>query len=248
MLIHDYLDYWATRDPDREVLTDGTVSWSRAELVARSRRIAHFLAEHVQPDERFGVLAKNSFDYLAIYLGASYCGAVPVPLNYRLAPPEWRFILDDAGAKIVLADTDLAAALDPVRSDIGEATGFFTMGGELDPRAVLRRRDTTFRKAGLSAAKTRSIKDLARHVADGRVEPETLHELDDDEVRELLADDAASLVMCGGTHVPFERVVDDVNVINVGSVGDAPEGRVAHFTIISPNVAGYAVDQTWVEY
>ena len=61
-----------------------------------------------------------------------------------------------------------------------------TMGGELRPDEVLRRRDTTLRKAGLSAAKTRSIKDLARHVVDGRLEPESLDSLDDDDVVEHL--------------------------------------------------------------
>jgi acyl-CoA synthetase (AMP-forming)/AMP-acid ligase II len=132
MLVHDYLDYWSQRDPNREALTDAARSWSRAELSARSRRIANFLAEHIEPGERFAVLAKNSFDYLAIYIAASRCGAVPVPVNYRLAPPEWRFILDDAGAKLVLADTEFAAGLDTVRPDLTCPQSFFTLNGELD--------------------------------------------------------------------------------------------------------------------
>jgi acyl-CoA synthetase (AMP-forming)/AMP-acid ligase II len=132
MLIHDYLDYWSQRDSDREAITDGELSWSRAELSARSRRIANFLTEHVAAGERFAVLAKNSFDYLAIYLAASRCGAVPVPVNYRLAPPEWRFILDDAEVKLVLADTEFAAALDTVRAELKSPQTFFTLDGELD--------------------------------------------------------------------------------------------------------------------
>ena len=57
---------------------------------------------------------------------------MPVPVNYRLAPPEWRFILDDAGAKLVLADTELAAGLDTVRTDLTCPQSFFTLDGELD--------------------------------------------------------------------------------------------------------------------
>ena len=38
---------------------------------------------------------------------------MPVPLNYRLAPPEWRYILNDAGAKLVCrAATRSPQALD----------------------------------------------------------------------------------------------------------------------------------------
>jgi acyl-CoA synthetase (AMP-forming)/AMP-acid ligase II len=43
-----------------------------------------------------------------------------VPLNYRLAPPEWRYIIADSGAKLVWAQQALAEALEPVR---GELTG-----------------------------------------------------------------------------------------------------------------------------
>jgi predicted phosphodiesterase len=32
------------------------------------------------------------------------------------------------------------------------------------------------------------------------------------------------VVVCGGSHVPFDRMVCGVRVINVGSVGEAPSG------------------------
>jgi predicted phosphodiesterase len=75
------------------------------------------------------------------------------------------------------------------------------------------------------------------------------HELEDDEIRTLLADESADVVVCGATHVPFIRTLDEIQVINVGSVGQAPgEERIAHYTVISPKVSGATVEQTWVEY
>jgi predicted phosphodiesterase len=74
------------------------------------------------------------------------------------------------------------------------------------------------------------------------------HDMEEEELRELLADDPADIVICGGTHVPFARLVDEVHVINVGSVGSAPEGRFAHYTIVSPNAAGATFEQSFVEY
>ncbi|MBK8253943.1 MAG: metallophosphoesterase family protein [Polyangiaceae bacterium] len=53
------------------------------------------------------------------------------------------------------------------------------------------------------------------------------HDMSDDEVRRLLGDDPADIVVCGGTHVPFDRVVMDVRIIGVGSVGEAP-GDIPH--------------------
>lgn len=67
------------------------------------------------------------------------------------------------------------------------------------------------------------------------MEPIT-HDMTDDEVSALLGDDPADLVVCGGSHVPFDRVVAGVRVIGVGSVGEAPVGAgasaFAHATFI----------------
>ncbi|MDJ0974486.1 MAG: DNA-3-methyladenine glycosylase 2 family protein [Planctomycetota bacterium] len=56
----------------------------------------------------------------------------------------------------------------------------------LDPAALLRKRMTTLRGAGLSQAKANSVRDLARHVVDGRLDPAGLHTLSDDEVMDAL--------------------------------------------------------------
>jgi predicted phosphodiesterase len=74
------------------------------------------------------------------------------------------------------------------------------------------------------------------------------HELSEDEARVLLADDPADVVVCGGTHVPYARMIDDVQIINVGSVGNAPEGRFAHYTLIFPQLSGSRFEQDFIEY
>ncbi len=67
----------------------------------------------------------------------------------------------------------------------GRVTALFPDDG-FEPRAVLRKRDTTYRKAGLSGAKTKSIKDLARHITAGHVDPEALSSMEDADVIESL--------------------------------------------------------------
>jgi DNA-3-methyladenine glycosylase II len=54
--------------------------------------------------------------------------------------------------------------------------------GTLGPEALLRRRDATLRGVGLSWAKVAALKDLARHVRDGRLDPAALSRLSDEEV------------------------------------------------------------------
>lgn len=76
---------------------------------------------------------------------------------------------------------------------------------------------------------------------------EMSHEMDDEELMALVADDPADIVVCGASHVPFQRDLEGVRVVNVGSVGEAPEGDVAHFTIITPRMDGTLIEQTYVE-
>jgi len=76
---------------------------------------------------------------------------------------------------------------------------------------------------------------------------EITHDLSDEQIVRLLADDPADIVVCGASHLPFQRDLEDVRVVNVGSVGQAPEGTVAHYTIISPRMEGILIEQTWVD-
>lgn len=77
-------------------------------------------------------------------------------------------------------------------------------------------------------------------------EPMT-HDMSDGEINALLGDDPADVVVCGASHVPFDRTVGGVRVVNVGSVGEAPSSqgpRVAHATWIESTPRGIDVQQT----
>jgi predicted phosphodiesterase len=70
------------------------------------------------------------------------------------------------------------------------------------------------------------------------------HDMSDDEINVLLGDDPADVVVCGASHLPFDRMVGGVRVVNVGSVGEAPGGglRVAHATWIESTPRGIHVE------
>jgi predicted phosphodiesterase len=66
-------------------------------------------------------------------------------------------------------------------------------------------------------------------------------DMTDDEIIALLGDEPADIVVCGGSHVPFEREVADVRIVNAGSVGETPGGGVAHGAIVVSSQTGFAV-------
>ena len=97
MLFHQPIDFHADRFPANPAISAPDHRWSYAELVGYSHSIAgYLLAQGVSPGERIGILGLNSAVHFAIMLGASRIGAVTGVVNFRLAPAELAFILDDA--------------------------------------------------------------------------------------------------------------------------------------------------------
>ncbi len=130
MRLHDYLNYWSRVEPKMDFgqFKDQSISYTQAE--ARANRFANALiAAGLATGERVAILAKNSLDYVLFYYGASKAGIVPVPLNYRLAPPEWSYIAADAGATTLFAGKEFLAPLDSVRSEVPALTRCIALEG-----------------------------------------------------------------------------------------------------------------------
>ncbi|MEE2703076.1 MAG: AMP-binding protein, partial [Myxococcota bacterium] len=134
MRVHDYLDWHAREHPDDGFAVFGDQALSYSEAAIEANRIARAFEEAgIGPGERVAVLAQNSLDYVLLYFGAFKAGVVLVPLNYRLAPPEWSYIVNDAGAKLLLADPPFTSGIDEIRDQLGSVDRFIEIGGTAGP-------------------------------------------------------------------------------------------------------------------
>jgi long-chain acyl-CoA synthetase len=80
-----------------------------ADLHARSSRLAQaLLAAGAGPRARIAYLGRTAPEVVELLFATSKIGAVTVPLNWRLAPPELAAILSDAGAPLLIADSAYA--------------------------------------------------------------------------------------------------------------------------------------------
>lgn len=95
--------------PERRALRFGGEDVGYGLLWTRLTAVAGLLdVQGVGPDDRVALLMKNSAAFLEIALAVSHVGAVLVPINFRLSPPEVDFILKDSGAKLLFCDEELA--------------------------------------------------------------------------------------------------------------------------------------------
>lgn len=93
------------KNPDKTALVFGERSLTYREVADAVERAAAVLrARGVGRGDRVAYFGENSPRFLQTMFAAAHIGAVFVPVNTRLAPPEIAHILTDSGARIVIHD------------------------------------------------------------------------------------------------------------------------------------------------
>ena len=101
--------------PQRPALARGEeLLASYAELAARVSRLAAGLAARLQTNDRVALVMKNCPQYVELMFACWHAGLVAVPINAKLHPKEFEFILADSGARLCFATSDLFPALAPL--------------------------------------------------------------------------------------------------------------------------------------
>jgi acyl-CoA synthetase (AMP-forming)/AMP-acid ligase II len=94
----------AIRDPE------GDLTWAQyIERIARTAGMLRGLG--LVPGERFAILSRNTARYGELLYAAYWLGAVPVPVNFRLAPAEIAQLLEDADCRVLVVEDRFAALL-----------------------------------------------------------------------------------------------------------------------------------------
>lgn len=97
----------------RPAMLDVAKSYTWTEFGERVGHAAGALkALGVDGGARFAVLARNGFRFEELKWAGFWLGAVPVPINWRLAPPEIAAMLDDAGVAALLVENHFQSMLD----------------------------------------------------------------------------------------------------------------------------------------
>ncbi len=109
------------------VLDERTVTW--AQLYERASRVAAGLAAAgVGDQDRVAFLDKNGIEHFEVFYGAALANAVCVDVNWRLAPPEVEYIVNDAEAKVLVVGPDFVPVLDAIADRLTTASTILVIG------------------------------------------------------------------------------------------------------------------------
>lgn len=107
------LAHHARRTPDRPITVFEGQATTYAEMAAQSAALAGgFAKAGVGRGDVVAILAYNCPEFLEAVFAANYLGAIAMPINWRLAAPEVRYILEHAGAKVLVCGEELVGLAD----------------------------------------------------------------------------------------------------------------------------------------
>jgi fatty-acyl-CoA synthase len=116
--------------PDAVALDFNGRETTFGEIDVRASRVAQGLIGLGQkPGARVGYLGKNTDRYLEVLLGAFKARAVIVGVNWRLAPPEIAYVLNDAHCEVLFVAKEFYGAIDKIRGDCPQLKTVIAMDG-----------------------------------------------------------------------------------------------------------------------
>ncbi len=111
--------------PDREAVVDGELRLSYQQFFDRCDHWSAALQGlGVAPSDRVATIAPNTHAQLESFYAVPQIGAVLVPINYRLTPEDFVYIVNHCGATVVCAHGEYVKAVDGVRDQMPKVRHF----------------------------------------------------------------------------------------------------------------------------
>jgi fatty-acyl-CoA synthase len=153
----------ARKTPDARALRFLDRDVTFAELDDRVTRLANALTERgVSRGDRVATLMLNCIEVVEVYLACGRLGAICVPINFRLVADEVTYIVEDSGAKAIVADATLAPLACEVRARVPALTTCLVVDESADVGGA---GVEVYETALASASTTPPIVDVSEHDA-----------------------------------------------------------------------------------
>jgi acyl-CoA synthetase (AMP-forming)/AMP-acid ligase II len=115
----DVLSHHAGRVPDRPLTVFEGTTTTYAQMAERAVALAGGLHDRgVGPGDVVGLLSYNCPEFLQTVFAANYLGAIAMPINWRLAAPEVRYILEHSEARALVCDEALVQLASPASAGL----------------------------------------------------------------------------------------------------------------------------------
>ena len=139
----------------REAVVDGDLRLTYAQFFERCDRWSSTLISlGVKQGDRVAYIAPNTHAMLESFYAVPQIGAICVPLNYRLMPNDFVYLINHSGARVVCAHADYLDAVESIRSELKGVIAFVALEGAksgwLDYETLIAESTPTFTPASVA--------------------------------------------------------------------------------------------------
>ena len=118
---------------EREAVVDGDLRLTYAQFFDRCDRWSSTLQKlGVAQNDRVAYIAPNTHAQLESFYAVPQIGAVLVPVNYRLTPDDFAYLINHSGARVVCAQSDYLPSIEDIRSQLAKVDHFVALDGAHD--------------------------------------------------------------------------------------------------------------------
>ncbi|WP_017728672.1 long-chain-fatty-acid--CoA ligase [Halalkalibacterium ligniniphilum] len=115
LILTDFLDRAVELYGEKLAIIEDERSLTYAELGKRVNQLSNGLkALQIQKGDKVAYLAPNTIEMLEGFYGAFQVGAVMTPLNTRLKPEDYLFILNHSESQVLFVDKELYPLVEPI--------------------------------------------------------------------------------------------------------------------------------------
>ncbi|MDX6305695.1 MAG: hypothetical protein QOI77_2664 [Blastocatellia bacterium] len=126
----------------REAVVDGGLRLTYAQFFDRCDRWSSALQKlGIAQNDRVAYIAQNTHAQLESFYAVPQIGAALVPINYRLTPDDFAYLINHSGVRVVCAQSDYLSGIESIRSQLSTVDHFVALDaareGWLDYEALL---------------------------------------------------------------------------------------------------------------
>ena len=116
---YDFLKRAIVAHSSKEAIVCGDVRLTYSEFGERVNRWANAMSDlGVRKGDRVAMLSQNCHRILEAFFATPLLGSILMPLNFRLVPDDFEYILNHGGAKVLIVEQGLTHLIDPIRDKL----------------------------------------------------------------------------------------------------------------------------------
>jgi fatty-acyl-CoA synthase len=128
LLLGEMVTRSARKFPDREAMIFGDTRLTYKQFNTRINRLSHGLMNlGIKKGSKVAILAYNCNQFMEVYFALAKIGAVAVPLNFRLHPEEFAYIVDNSDAEAFIVGGAFVDTVESIKNSLPRVKKYISL-------------------------------------------------------------------------------------------------------------------------